>query len=244
MMQRTTRQKGNILFLILLAVVLFAALSYAVTQSMRGGGKDARTENADAKAADILNYFSQLDTAIQRMMLTGSVKDYEINFYYQSGSKYVNGNNDNYNCTQSRCRVFDPAGGGVIGRTWESINRQGATGTQGISLVSYPGVGTDLPEHDYSMSGVTLDVCKAVNRAVGIGDVILFNVSIPGNSNTIPYQFSIPIGPVTSSANQTVTGLPAHIAQIGTFCVCDVSNESLCGTGSYRPSVRHILMTR
>lgn len=64
-------QRGNILFLILLAVILFAALSYAVTSSMRGGGNNAAKESAQTEASHILNYFTQIDTAVQRMMMTG-----------------------------------------------------------------------------------------------------------------------------------------------------------------------------
>lgn len=109
------RERGNILFLILLAVVLFTALSYAVTQSMRGGGNDASKEVAQGKAADLMNYFVSLDTAVQRMRLDG-IADYQLNFYYQSDSNFVFGTFDNTNCTDDRCRVFSPGGGNVPGK--------------------------------------------------------------------------------------------------------------------------------
>ena len=65
-------ERGNVLFLILIAVALFAALSYAVTQSSRSGGGDATDETNAVNAASITQYPTGVRTAILRMTIDGT----------------------------------------------------------------------------------------------------------------------------------------------------------------------------
>lgn len=63
-------EKGNVLFLILIAVALFAALSYAVGTSTRGSGKNTNEEKLKTGAAAIQNYVASVRSAVQRLMLS------------------------------------------------------------------------------------------------------------------------------------------------------------------------------
>ncbi len=65
------RDSGNVLFLILIAVALFAALAYAVTSSSRSGGGDISKEKASALASQILNHGIAVRTAVTRMTMNG-----------------------------------------------------------------------------------------------------------------------------------------------------------------------------
>jgi len=108
--------RGNILFLILLAVVLFAALAYAVTSSLRGGGKSASSaETAQANAAAIIQYASLMENTITRLRLSNDCKDEQISFYNTTVSGYP----EAHAPTSKKCHVFDAAGGGL---TWMTPN--------------------------------------------------------------------------------------------------------------------------
>lgn len=68
---KACNENGNILFLILIAVALFAALSYAVTQSNRSGGGTAERETTLIRSSQLTQYPSSLRTSIMRMTLSG-----------------------------------------------------------------------------------------------------------------------------------------------------------------------------
>lgn len=176
-MHRSSRagrsQRGNILFLILLAVVLFAALSYAVTQSMRGGGKDASPEKWKTQIADIENYVAGLQSTIMRMTLTGGVPLHQIDF---DTSLRLRKNDDvidrnNTTCTNFSCEVHNINGGGYEYRHFEIYGSAKETrvgtvlkpGHHDIKLERWENVGSDLPEIVLHIAYLDLDLGKALN---------------------------------------------------------------------------------
>ena len=151
---------GNALFLILIAVALFAALSYAVTQSGRGGGSIDR-ETAELNAAQIVQYMGAMQSAVQKLQLYGCGED-GISFHDAAW-----GHTDYQHSVpaDSGCNVFSSDGGGmnfpsvpttISSLQWEidSKTRVWQTGNDGVDLLMY------LP-------GLSEDMCLAINRGLG-----------------------------------------------------------------------------
>lgn len=101
-------QNGNVLFIILIAVGLFAALGYAVSSSMQGGGKGITAEQAQLRATELLAYANTLSTSVSQLRLRGC-SDTEISFENALVGGYENANAPD----DKTCHVFQPAGGGV-----------------------------------------------------------------------------------------------------------------------------------
>lgn len=167
---------GNALFLILIAVALFAALSYAITQSGRGGGNISR-EQAAIAASQITQYAASVQSAVQRMIISGT----------PAHSICYNMPGAGMDCSApTQYRVFAPEGGGA---TWQCLNDNlvddPATMQVGGNYWRYRGIhridnngfyikdigtNTDITGRDAIayLGGVKVASCQQINKGLGL----------------------------------------------------------------------------
>lgn len=170
-------ESGNVLFLILIAVALFAALSYAVTQSTRSGGGDASKETTLVNSAQITQYPAAIKTAITRMIVSNSTDPTTLLFdppssfaatletdgtealgvFYPvqgGGATYVN----------APATVMDSAGGNTTG-TWVF---NGENQIQDIGTTDGTGPIAATADIIAFLPGVKLAVCQSIHEKLGL----------------------------------------------------------------------------
>ncbi len=76
---RRVAERGNVIFYVLIAVVLLAALSFAVAQSGRGNVKEISDNQARLLATELIEYSNTAGAAVSQLRLRG-VKDSELCF--------------------------------------------------------------------------------------------------------------------------------------------------------------------
>ena len=173
-------QRGNALFLILIAVALFAALSYAVTRSGRGSGGIDR-EQALIAASQITQYPAALRTSITRMVVTG---------IQASTLTFLTTSTDDFG-------VFSATGGGATSQTpptnigAATVWRYKAAPDDGWYI---HGIGTDgaTGKDVFAfLDGVNAPVCTQILRGLGLGGNPLAEtvaVDFTGTDEGLPTQ--------------------------------------------------------
>ena len=178
-------ERGNVLFLILIAVALFAALSYAVTQSSRSGGGDAGSETSLVDSAQVTQYPAAVRTAIIRQIVSKNITASQLEF--NSPTNFAT-------CTGSppAACVFHPLGGGATyAPAPAEVVTTGApqpwvfNGENEINLVGTT-VGGDAPNASTAdiiafLPNVKDSICKKVNTQLSI------------NSGNIPVETHIDV---------------------------------------------------
>lgn len=166
-MKNNTHRKsesGNVLFLILIAVALFAALSYAVTQSTRSGSGSTERETVLLNSAGLTQYPTALRTAVVRMILSGSGADTIL---------FDEPDNVNFGGASAASQVFHPTGGGAVYQTAPAEVM--ASGGQGVwrfnGNFEVPEIGQDGAGGNDIIAflpGVSQSVCKRLNEELGV----------------------------------------------------------------------------
>ena len=199
---RRMGERGNVLFLILIAVALFAALSYAVTQSTRSGGGDAARETNKLGSAQITQYPASLRTSIIRMVINNQDVD----------TLEFNTPADFANCWSgfSRC-VFHPSGGQATYVQIPGDLMAGGTagdwvfnGENAINLIGTSNA-ADTPTSATAdliafLPGVSNSVCTSINEQLGIG------ATIPAETGILFTSASSMVDPDGSTATSICSG--------------------------------------
>ncbi len=163
--QRKQSERGNVLFLILIAVALFAALSYVVTQSTRSGGGSTEREKNILSSAQMTQYPTALRTALIRLVL-GGVSIESVRFDAPGTGGFAP-------AQSASVLIFHPDGGGATYQQapgdlianaalapWNfnaefEVPAIGVGGAGGNDIIAF-------------LRNVTTGVCRQVNEELGI----------------------------------------------------------------------------
>lgn len=101
-------EQGNVIFIILITIILFAALSFAVGDMLNSGIRTNTIgeEKSRLMAGEILDYTRGLRQVVQDLKISEGCTDTEISF----DNTIVAGYNF---ATRTECKIFDSDGGGL-----------------------------------------------------------------------------------------------------------------------------------
>lgn len=164
--------RGSALFMILMAVALFAALAFTFSRGLQQGSESLSDRQAELAASDILGFASKTERALSKM-LQGQRSETEISFEGLTGAAA------NAACTTDPCKVF--SGGGVSPSypvlRWLDSTQSGQPfyGTWYVTArICVPGIGTSACA---GSSGTDLllilpyirqNLCEKINLKIGI----------------------------------------------------------------------------
>ena len=167
MFDKVFDEKGNVLFLILIAVALFAALSYAVTSSTRSSGGNQNKETNLISSAQITQYPASVSTAIFRSIVSGTAVS-ELRFNRPSefgtldstsiGVFHPSGGGATYNPAPADIMVSGSAGQWMFNGDLE-VPDIGISGAGGNDIIAY-------------LVGIKQAICSKINEEHGLGSSI------------------------------------------------------------------------
>lgn len=178
-------EKGSVFIYLLIGIALFAALSYAISQSIRlssdsGGGVFGDSEKNTATVLDIQQFLEAVKMRVFQITNSNGVSENMVDFQndvYLFANDTTNTANINANCVTNDCHVFSPYGSeGLIpfifqsaaDTTPQSTATLPKNGHGQVGQIIIDGVGTPAPELIFVIYGVKPTICNLYNQRQGV----------------------------------------------------------------------------
>lgn len=161
---------GNALFLILIAVMLFAALAYAVSNSLHNGGEGSTEgEKNKVNSANVQQFPSVIAQTITRMTISKTVTLDILSFAHAGSTTYGTFGSDPTH------EIFNPQGGGVPYQMPEKGINDGSDWIF-TGALEVEGIGSTVGDMTSSdllalLPGVSLATCRNINSDGSINNL-------------------------------------------------------------------------
>lgn len=176
-MGKRYKKRGNVFFVILLGVVLFASLSVALMRIDQGNA-NISSEKVDVAASQTLRYISQIKQSVDFIYQNG-VSEADLRFAHPlADSQYgdINTNIEN--------QIFAEIGGGLSYAKPPSDVSTLDINYEFFGFSAAPQVGTSSPDLMVVVRNVRESVCRRLNELVGYDS----DVTIPSDTGTCVYS--------------------------------------------------------
>lgn len=191
-------------------IMLFGALTFALTQSFRGGNATGVQEKAKITASEILTYAETLKTAVKSLRINGC-SDTRISFYSSLWSDPASYDNPDTPAagTDFSCHVFNSAGGAT---TFYNLP-EGASGSSEYYItggLAVTGVGTAVPELVVIAPDLPQELCAEINKMLHVN-----SYAVDGYDAGFPF-----VGDFTAKAEVGDNGTnPSYVAAKTAACM-------------------------
>lgn len=162
-MVRQRSVRGNMLFIILICVALFAALMFAMTQGWRTSGTVANREQTRLVAQEAVSYGNSLRTVIERMTRLRGVKDTGIWFA-------ATGANATYGVVGANptAEVFHASGGNATYQAPPAGMCLSTCAYEFTGQYNVTGIGSGSKLLAMVVVDIDPSVCQAINDLLGL----------------------------------------------------------------------------
>ena len=164
-------EQGNVLVYILIAVALFAALGFAVSNMMRSSGGSIAGEKAIISVSEVFDYAKSMRESVQFLRISKGCDETQISFERQpfdgTDTDYVNTNAPG----DFSCHIFHPNGAGMAyyaGPEDASAADWIFTGTNDGENIGNECSNDRCVDLMAILPGFSQSMCKAVNKKLGI----------------------------------------------------------------------------